>query len=179
MAIPSISHTPGNPNQLHPNKFIVSFTALPNIEYWCQTVNVPGLALGEAYRATPYVDIYSPGDKLVFSPFSMSFIVDEDLKGWMEVYTWMIGLGFPTKFEEYQNLSKRLSAWAVPKPQFSDAMLVIFDSKQNPNIRVKMTNCFPTSLTDIMMSSTTSPETPLTADVVFRYDFYTIEVLAH
>ena len=91
----------------------------------------------------------------------------------------MRGLGFPAKFEEYQNLGKRLTAWAVPKPQFSDATLTILDSKSNPNIRVKMTNCFPTSLTDILMSSTVSPESPLTADVVFRYDIYEIEVLSH
>jgi hypothetical protein len=76
MSIPSVPHTPGNPNQLHPNKFVVSFAALPTIEYWAQSVNIPGLSLGEAIRHTPFIDISSPGDKLIINPFSMTFIVD-------------------------------------------------------------------------------------------------------
>lgn len=175
MAIPSISHTPANPNQLHPNKFVVSFTALPNIEYWCQSVNIPGLSLGEALMSTPFIDLYSPGDKLNINPFSMTFLVDEDLLGWLEVYTWMRGMTFPKNFSEYKGLDKRIGAWNLPHPQFSDAVLVILDSKQNPKIRIKFSNCFPTSLTDILLSATAGPEDPLSADATFRFDLYEIE----
>lgn len=177
MSIPSVPHTPLNPNGLHPNKFIVSFAALPDIEYWAQSVNVPGLSLGEAVRQTPFIDLYSPGDKLNINPFSMTFIVDEELRGWLEIYRWMRGLTFPKDFTEYKNLDKRFAAWATAMPQFSDAVLVILDSKQNPKIRVKFTNCFPTSLTDILLSATAAPEEPITADGVFRFDLYEIETL--
>jgi hypothetical protein len=175
MPIPATSHTPANPNPMHPNKFIVSFTALPNIEYWCHSANIPGLSLGEALLPTPFIDLYSPGDKLNINPFSMTFIVDENLLGWMEVYTWMRGMTFPDNFTEYKNLDKRVASWRSPHPQFSDAMLVVLDSKQNPRIRVKFSNCFPTSLTDILLSSTSSPDDPITADATFRFDLCNIE----
>lgn len=172
MSIPSVPHTPANPNQLHPNKFVVSFTALPDIEYWAQSVNVPGLSIGEVPRQTPFIDLYSPGEKLLINPFSMTFLVDEDLRGWLEIYTWMRGMTFPKDFAEYKNLDQRFGAWATPMKQFSDATLTILDSKQNPKIRIKFSNCFPTSLTDILLSATASPEDPITADGVFRFDLY-------
>lgn len=177
MAIPSVPHTPANPNVLHPNKFIVTFAALPDVVYWAQSVNVPGINLGEALRSTPFIDLYSPGEKLSMNPFSMTFTVDEELLGWIEVYIWMRGMTFPKDFSEYKNLNQRHAAWRTPMPQFSDATLVILDSKQNPKIRVKFLNCFPTSLTDILLSTTSSPESPVTADVIFRYDLYEIERL--
>ncbi len=177
MSIPSVPHTPGNPNQLHPNKFVVSFAALPTIEYWAQSVNIPGLSIGEAIRHTPFIDISSPGDKLIINPFSMTFIVDEDLKGWLEVYTWMRDMTFPKDFTEYKKLATRPGAWTAPQPQFSDATLVVLDSKQNPHIRVKFYNCWPMSLSDNLLSSTSAPESPLTADATFRFDLYEIEIL--
>lgn len=177
MSIPSIPHTPANPNGMHPNKFILSFESLPTVQYWAQSVNVPGLSIGEAPRQTPFLDLYSPGDKLIINPFSMTFIVDENLTGWLEVYTWMRAMTFPKEFAEYLKLGKRPTAMSAPQPQFSDATLIILDSKQNPKIRVKFQNCFPTQLTDILLSSTSSPEDPITSDAVFRFDLYEIEVL--
>jgi len=176
MAIPSIPHTPLNPNTLHPNKFIVSFSAIPTIEYWAQSVNVPGISIGEALRATPFIDLYSPGDKLIINPFAMTFLVDEDMKGWLEIYTWMRAMTFPVDFKEYKDLDKRPGVFAA-KPQFSDATLLILNSKQLPSIRVKFVNCFPTQLTDLLLSASAGPDDPLTADAVFRFDIYSIEKL--
>lgn len=177
MAFPTIPHTPTNPNVLHPNKFALSFSAIPTVEYWCQTVNIPGLSIGEAIRQSPFIDLYSPGDKLVINPFSMTFLVDEDLLGWREIYTWMRDMTFPKEFKEYTKLPLRPGAYAKPQPQFSDATLVVLDSKQNPKIRIKFENCFPTQLTDILLSATATPEEPITADAVFRFDLYEFEVL--
>ena len=177
MAIPSVSHTPLNPNNLHPNKFIISFSAIPNLEYWAQSVNVPGVGIGEALRQTPFIDLAVPGDKMIMNPFSMTFIVDEDLLGWLEVYNWMRGLAFPRDFTEYQNLSKRLSGWASKTPQVSDAVLLILNSKQIPKMRVKFKNCYPTNVSDLLLSAASSPEDVVTADAIFHYDLYEIEKL--
>lgn len=177
MSIPSVPHTPANPNQMHPNKFTVKVACLPTVEYWCQNVNVPGLSLGEAPRTTPFIDLYAPGEKLIMNPFSITFIVDEDMNGWLEVYKWMRGLTFPKEFSEYRNLDKRFAAWSTPMPQYSDITLNILDTKQNPKIRVKFENCFPTSLSDLLLSATAGPDDPMTADVVFRFDKYEIEIL--
>lgn len=175
MAIPGVPHTPANPNLMHPNKFVVTFVSLPNVEYWVQSANLPGMSIGEAPRQTPFIDLYSPGDKLIINPFSFTFLVDEDLFGWKEVYTWMRGMTFPKDFTEYRNLDKRPAVFGAVTPQFSDATLTILDSKQNPQIRVKFSNCFPINLTDVLFSATSTPDDPVTADATFRFDLYEIE----
>ena len=175
MATPGVPHTPVNPNILHPNKFVLSFAAIPTVEYWCQAVNIAGISSGEAFHPTPLIDLYSPGEKLIINPLAITFQVDEDLTGWMEVYTWMRAMTFPFSFEEYKALASRPGSFNKPLPQFSDATLIILDSKQNPHIRVKYYNCFPTSLTDIMFSAAAAPDEPITADAVFRFDFYDVE----
>lgn len=172
MAIPTVPNTPVNPNILHPNKFQVSFAALPTVTYWAQSVNIPGINLGEVPRPTPFIDLWSPGEKLNMNPFSMTFTVDEDLTGWQEIFNWMVGTTFPENFNQYKNLDRRIGAGLTTMPQFSDAMLIIHDSKQNPKIRVSFYNCFPTSLSDILLSSTSDPESLITADVTFRFEFY-------
>ena len=177
MAIPGIPHTPMNPNVLHPNKFVLSFSTIPTVEYWCQAVNIAGISSGEAIRQIPLIDLFSPGEKLNINPLAITFQVDEDLTGWMEVYNWMRALTFSFSFDEYKALSLRPGMLHKPQPQFSDATLIVLDSKQNPHIRVKYRNCFPTSLTDIMFSAASSAEEPVTADAVFRFDFYDVEIL--
>lgn len=177
MAVPSVTHTPTNPNLLHPNKFVLTFTALPTVEYWVQSINLPGLQIGEAPRPTPFVDLYSPGDKLQLNALAFTFLVDESLSGWFEIYTWLRAMAFPANFDEYKNLDKRIAAWAAKMPQFSDAVLTVMDSKQNPKIRVKYYNCFPTTLTDLLFSAANGPNEPMTVDAHFRYDLYEIERL--
>lgn len=175
MSIPSIPLTPQNPNLLHPNKFILQVLALPDVKYWCQSVNLPGISIGEAIRSTPFIDLYSPGEKAILNPLAVTFLIDEDMRGWLEVFTWMTSLSFPKNFQQYQQLGNRFDAYRKNMPQFSDITLTILNTKQNPTYRVKYYNCFPTSLSDVVFSAQASPEEPMTADVTFRYDIFEIE----
>ena len=41
---------PTNTNVLQQNKFLLTFTRIPNVQYFCQVVALPGLTLGEALQ---------------------------------------------------------------------------------------------------------------------------------
>ena len=169
--------TPQNTNLLHANKFLLAFSRLPNVQYFCQSLPLPGLSMGEGLQATPFVDLYVPGDKLLYDMLAITFLVDEDLKSWMEIHDWMRAMTYPTEFAEYARLN-RLNPphTSKVKPQYSDAALVILDSSQNSNYRVTFKNCYPTSLSAIQFSTTgQGPLETMTADATFRYDYYNIE----
>ena len=102
----AINRNPANPNFLHPNKFQLNFGRVPNIQYFCQSVSVPGISMSEILRATPFVDIYSPGEKAIYDILNVTFIVDEELKAWLEIHDWIRAMTFPTDFKEYQQLDK-------------------------------------------------------------------------
>ena len=58
---------------------------------------------------------------------------------------------------------------------YSDATLTVLSSLNNPILRVKFTNCFPITLSDIIFDSSQSADDIISADGVFMYDYFTFE----
>jgi hypothetical protein len=160
---------------LHGNKFQLNFTRVPYLQYFCQAVNLPGVSLGEIQRNTPFVDIYSPGEKAIYEILNVTFIVDENLKSWWEIHDWIRAMTFPTTFEEYKGLNQLSPLADKEFPQFSDAHLTILTSANNPNYRVKFIDCFPISLSSIMFSAMDGPDNIITADASFRFSYFNID----
>ena len=177
-----LTRNPLNPNPLQPNKFLLNFGRAPNMQYFCQNVSVPGISLSEVIQNTPFVDIYSPGEKAIYDLLNVTFIVDEHLKGWLEMHDWIRAMTFPTRFEEYSNLGKLNRYTSASSdinktfPQFSDASLTIYNSSNNPYINFKFHDCFPVSLSTFVMNTQDDPGTILTADATFRYSYYDISL---
>ncbi len=62
-----------------PVQFRFKILKIPNVEFFVQSVNIPGITLGEATQTTPLKDIPIPGDKLNYASLDLSFLVDENL----------------------------------------------------------------------------------------------------
>jgi hypothetical protein len=176
------NRNPNNPNFLQPNKFIINFSRAPSIQYFCQSVSVPGISLSEVPQTTPFVDVYLPGEKAIYDLLNITFLIDEELKGWIEIHDWIRAMTFPKEFTEYQNLgnlSRQASATlaSTRKPQYSDASITILSSSNKPYYRYKLYDCFPTTLSTYIMGANDSPDTAMSADATFRYTYYDIEKL--
>ena len=88
----ALNRNPQNTNLLQPTKFLLTFDRLESVPYFCQTVNIPSISLGEVTRPTPFLDLYSPGTKLIYDPFDVTFLVDEELASWKNMYDWFISI---------------------------------------------------------------------------------------
>ena len=174
----AITRNPSNLNFLQPNKFTLNFSRAPAIQYFCQTVSIPGISLSEIPQNTPFVDVYVPGEKAIYDLLNVTFNVDEDLLGWLEIHDWIRAMTFPVEFEEYRklgSLNKSVGFKQNLKPQYSDAAITILNSAQLPIYRFKYYDCFPTTLSNLVMSTTDTPDTVITADVTFRYSYFDVE----
>lgn len=179
MANPSVlTRQPQNTNPLQTTKYVFVMPRINNVQYFCQEANLPGVSLPEMPRPTSVVDLYVPGNKLVYNRLSLEFLVDAELRSWLDIHDWMRELTTPVKNEEYQNLWRKQTV-LDPKQmaQYADGFLTIYSALNNPKFRINYTNLFPTSLSDIQFSSKGSSEDILTARVEFRYDYYQIEKL--
>jgi hypothetical protein len=163
----AITRSPENTNLLQSTKFILTFDRIRTTQYFCQSVNLPGVSLGEVNRATPFLDMYSPGTKLTYDPLTVEFILDEELQGWKNLYDWFLTMADPDGFEQRDG-SRELQT----NKHFSDATLTILSGLNNPLIRIHYTNIFPLSISDIRFDSTQSADTILTATATFRYQSY-------
>lgn len=170
-----LTRNPKNQNKLAPNKFTFAFSRIPNVQFFVQTATVPGISLSEVPTTNPFVDIYSPGEKAIYDLLTVTFVVDEDIEAWKEVHDWIRAMTFPKEFAEYRELPRLSKQSNKAFPQFSDATLTLLTSSNQPNYRFKFYDCFPTSLSTFVMNTQDGPDTVITADATFRYNYYDIE----
>lgn len=163
----AITRSPENTNLLQPTKFLLTFSRIATTQYFCQTVNLPGVSLGEVVRVTPFLDMYSPGTKLTYEPLEMEFMVDEELLSWKNLYDWFTSMADPDGFEK-RDVSRELQSIKY----FSDATLTVLSALNNPILRIQYTNVFPLSISDIGFDTTRSADTIITAKATFRYQSY-------
>lgn len=163
-----LNRNPVNTNPLQPTKFLLTFSRLKTTTYFCQTVNIPSITLGEVDRPTPFLDMYSPGTKLSYEPLDISFIVDEELASWRNLYDWFLSIADPDGFEKRDH-----STELQKNKHFSDATLTILNNLNNPILRIQFTNCYPLTMGGINLDTTLDADTILTCDATFRYQSFT------
>jgi hypothetical protein len=161
----ALNRNPQNTNFLQPTKFLLTFNRVGALQYFCQSVNLPGISLDDAERPTPFVNLYSPGTKLTYNPLNVTFIVDEDLITWQNLQQWLNSIASPEGFQGRNG---------KPSDNFSDATLTILTNLNNSNLRIQYYNVFPTSISDIDFDTKLSADDIITASASFRYDYYEI-----
>ena len=168
----ALTRQPQNTNFLQPTKFLLTFDRITTVQYFCQSANIPGVGLGEAPLNFPGVDVYAPGNKIEYSPFNISFLIDEKLQSWQELHSWFRSIASPEGTNERNRLRDIQNNGKILKTSYSDATLTVLNNLNNPVIRVQFINCFPTSLSDISFDTKQSADDILTADATFRYDYF-------
>ena len=162
-----LNRNPQNTNLLQPTKFLLTFDRIRDTSYFCQTVNVPGVSLGEVDRSSPFLDMFSPGTKLSYNPLNIAFLLNEDMVSWKNIYNWFLSIADPDGFEKRDH-SREIQT----NKHLSDATLTVLNNLNNPIMRIQFINCFPLTLSDIQFDTTLGPDTVMTCDATFRYQSY-------
>lgn len=172
----ALETTPVNKNFLSPLGFRFSIQKLPNVNFFVQKVNIPGLAMGATPTApNPFVEIPYSGDHLLYNEFRITFKVDEDMKNFLEIHHWLRGLGFPDDFAEYSTIlnEDRMLGGGLK----SDASLIITTNGKSPNIQCNFIDVFPVALSDIDFNTTDDTVDYIEVTATFRYTSYEISAL--
>ena len=188
----SLTRQPTKLDYASPTQFKFSILKLPKVEYFCTSVNVPGIELSSGgQQGTTLKDIPLPGNKLTYEPLQMRFIVDENLENFQEIHGWLVGLGYPRDHNEFQNLltagtdrfpSRSTSKSSEPGKDklptidiggtFSDATLTVLSSKNNAQVEVRFRDVYPTGVTGLQYDQQAADVDYLTATVSFNYLIY-------
>ena len=152
----SLTDQPNNINPLADVQFRFDVAALPNTSFFIQTVNLPGIALEGAVLATPQLQSFSRHTGVItYETLNVTFLIDEYLKNWQEVFEWMVG----------------------DENKYTTAVLTILSSSMNPSMEIHFKDIFPTSLSEISFDSTTTDPVYQQATVSFNYTEYIIKNL--
>ena len=171
-----------NRNYLSPIGFKFSIVKIPKVDFFSNSVSIPGINLGFALQPTYLKDIPIPGDKLTYADLTLSFFVDEDLENYIEVHNWLRGLGFPESIQEFTDLKKKdpyndNPDARTPTNEYSDASLFIYNSNYNEVARIDFRDIFPTGLSTVQFDAKAADVNYVTAEVTFKYSIYNIVVL--
>ena len=163
----STSQPPTN-NYLATNFFKLEFPEIPNVEYFAQSVNLPSLTISplELPVAQLGVPIRTPVGRYFYENMSISFLVDEKMENWLEVYNWMrtcsTAEDVPGEWNGHNNI-------------FKDATLQIMDGSYNDIRKVVFKDMFPVGISGIQFSSVVVDTEPVIATATFSYTSYSIE----
>ena len=187
-----IQREPSKSDYASPIQFRFKCTKLPLVEFFVQSANIPGINLGSATQTNPLYDIPLPGDKITYSALDMSFLVDENLNNYKEIHDWILGLGFPSNNQQFQDLqsagsdrfpgsSRSTAATGTSTPQplneggiYSDAILTVLNSKNIDKTEIRFQNVYPTSLGSLNYDVRQTDVDYLSASVSFNYMNYDI-----
>jgi len=170
-----------NRNFLSPTGFKFTLKRSPGVAFFCNQANIPDLTLGIAVQSSYLKDIDIPGDKIQFGDLTLQFMVDEDLKNYMEIQNWIRGLGYPEKISQFRELQAEgivRERYKQASPNiYSDGVLQILNSSMVPKFQVQFRDLFPYSLSTLPFDATMTDIQYFTADVSFKYTIYDITTL--
>ena len=176
------------------NQFRLFMPIFPTTNWFVTRCNIPGVTMGQGVQATSLIDMPIVGDKLTYDDFYCTFIVDEQLKNYIEMHDWLVNIGFPSAHSEFnaksrpdqfkrpqqtiKNLEHQLTPAvfsATDRDLYCNIDLFILSSKNNPVVKIQMIEAFPTSLTNIEYSSQESETSYAECTATFAYSYFTLE----
>ena len=173
------------------NQFKVFFPIFPTTEWFVVRANIPSVVLGVADQYTPFVQVAMVGDHITYGDFNITFIVDENLKNYMEMYNWVKNIGFPFSHEQFNKLERPDYAdrsggtnynpendtysKANDRDLYTDIVLQIMTAKNNLVATCEIYEAFPTTLGAIEYSQQETDMTYATCEVGFAYSWFDVK----
>tara|TARA_B100000003_G_scaffold134929_1_gene121070 strand:+ start:209 stop:730 length:522 start_codon:yes stop_codon:yes gene_type:complete len=151
---------PTNRNFLNPIGFLLKLEKFEGVDFFCQTANIPDVQMPTVEVASPFRNLpIIPGGGVTFGDFSVTFIVDEDLKNYNSIASWIRDNG---------NADQRSRTTEVDDI-YTLGQLHIVTNQYNPAFIVEFQNIFPVSLSGLRFDATMSDAEYITAEVVFKH----------
>ena len=165
---------PDNISPLSPNGFMFNIQKLPEVNFFCQQVNLPGITLGVPEFGNPFNTAPIPGDSLTYDTLNVQFLVDDSLANYKSIYNWIVALGFPESYQQYLNFinNQEFLRTSELAKNFSDASLTMLGANNQPIQTVQFHDMFPVAIDSLTFQSTNQDVTYLVGNATFRYAYY-------
>jgi len=159
-------NAPDAVNYLKSNSFEFTLNKIPNTNFYIQQANIPDTTVDYPEIKSTYAEpVYNTGGRITYGELSLSFIVDEDLKNYLEIFNWIRG-EVPKDNLPVDDLTP-----------YEDGSLIILNNSYRPNIKVAFQKMFPISIDSINFDLTTTDPDPIIVSSQFKFnsmDFSTV-----
>lgn len=145
-----------NFNFLSPTGFKLSIESpkFDNLEYFITTVALPAMSLAEVSSSFKNQQGFVSGDQVNFDSLDVTFLVDEDMNNYSEVFDWI------KETADSDTVSN------------NDIILSVLTSHNNLNRQIRFVNAVPVSLGGVEFTTQATDVEYLQSNVSFRYDYF-------
>lgn len=157
---------PASVNAFQNTNFKLTFTRLPNVTFWCTSVNIPSVSVGEISIPNRLLTHHVPGSSVQFDQLRVTFEIDEDFTNWFEVHRWMRGI---VPFEDFTELYRNENDY------YSDATIHMLNSAKNPNKRFMFKQVFPVSVDGFDLNVALNEPDPIQINATFTFESFELE----
>ena len=150
-----------NPSFVNPTGFrlVIDSRKYQNSEFTVQTFSLPDISVAPTTVSLPGRNLGLSPDKVDYSPFDITFLVDENFVNYKEIHDWILGLVTE-------------SDTGVRKTR--DISLIVLSSHNNQSREIKFVDAYPISLSSLQFDTTNTSVEYLIASVTFQYSYYKI-----
>ncbi|ABA47108.1 tail completion and sheath stabilizer [Synechococcus phage syn9] len=169
-----------NKNFLSPIGFLFLLDKAPKVSFLCQQAEIPSITLGSTDIPTGGYVSLPLETSAEYGELNIQFIVDEDLKNYMELHNWIRALGTPQDFNERGSwITRQMDGRTdtqdyTDDPRYSDATLQVLNNNNQANFNVVFKDLFPIRLDTISFDVTGSDNDYFTSTATFQYTLYEI-----
>ena len=163
-----------NKNFLSPIGFVFVLDKARKVSFLCQKAEIPSLTLGSVNIPTRGMVPIPVEGNIQYGNLEVEFLVDEDLRNYMELHNWIRALGTPQSMAERTAWNTKYQGLPSEDARVSDATLQVLNNNNIVNFDVVFKNLFPTSLSTIQFDVTQSDNEFFTATASFDYMLYEI-----
>lgn len=154
-------------NYIYPTYYRFIIAEMPKLEYSVTKVTLPSFGYDSPLEQNNrFTLIKHPGNRIVFGPLELDFLVDENMDNWLEISNWIKRTSVADDYAEVLENTKK---------HFTQGTLLITNSAMVPNLEVTFYNMFPISITGFEFNSGVQDLTPWSSTVSFAYDYYDIK----
>jgi hypothetical protein len=157
---------PETVNAFQNTNFKFTLTRIPNVTFWCSSVNIPQISIGEVTVQTGMLPHHVPGSSIQLDPLRVNFAVDEEFANWNEIYRWMRSI---VPFEDFTEILSNENNY------YSEGTIHCLNSAKNPNKRFVFKKLFPVSLDGFDLNVALNEPEPVTVSATFTYESFEIE----
>ena len=150
-------------NFLQNNGFTFSLIRIPQTIFRCTTVDIPSLTVPAASAPYTQGEQFFPGTANEFDELSLSFLVDENLDNYEELYRWI------TQQRSYENQVPRNDKESF---MVSDGVLVTMTNSFNAGRTFYFKDLFPVTLGTLHFDTSVDTVQPVECTVSFRYSYF-------
>lgn len=162
-----------NKNPLYIKNCSLVINEIPTVDYFCTQIVLPTVSVDAIQRGTPLTKHQVHGDTLIFTPLSIEFTIDEDMRNYEELFNWICRYSTPAKSEQYiEGLTGPTRPHAF---QYSDGSAILMTNKDNPNVFFEFESMFPTDLGTIDFNLKVDKPTVATCTATFNYTKFTLK----